>query len=771
MALEESMNRFVRYLVIPMLLLAAAGCRRDSASFVKSGNKFFDRAKYKEASLMYRNAIKKDPKNPEAYYRLGLTSIKLQDFMNSLAALRRAVDLQPTNTDAAVKLAELYLVAYNADPQKNKSALPEVRELSEALLKRDPNSFDGLRFAGNIAVANQDLPLALAKFEKANQIKPNQPELTPMLVQVLVASNRFDDAEKIAKQMLAGQKNFAPMYDQLVMMYLGRNRLPEAEQILRQKVDNNPKQEAYYLQLAGFYLGTQRKQQMEDTVQRLLSNPKDFPTAHLAIGRFFYRFRDYDRARREYDTGLKEDAKNKALYQKATVELLGAEKKYAEARVIINEILKDNPKDTQGIEMRSALQLQSGTPQDVLQAVNDLQALVTKSPDNPIYRFELGRALILRGLPDQARVHLEESVRLRPDLVVAKLMLGQILSAKGDHARALQMADDVIKIDPNNIQGHLSRSSALIGMGEQAKAKEELDRVLRVAPTSSDARFQLGLINYQTKNFKEADSIFRQLQESAPSDTRGLIGVVETEVAQANYAGAISQIEAELKKDPNRQDLRLALANIRVRAEQYDQAIHDFQELSAKNPKSADLLIRLGETYRFKGDLNAAITSFRKATTLDPTNPLPLVRSAMLLDGMGRRNEAKPLYEQILHLNPDEPVSLNNLAYIKAEEGADLDQALALAQRAKQKMPQDPNVADTLGWVYIKKNLSEDAIRVFRDLCAKEPKNSTFRYHLAMALVQKGDRPNAKKELDKAMQDSASKDEQGKIRELMGKLN
>jgi tetratricopeptide (TPR) repeat protein len=325
-------------------------------------------------------------------------------------------------------------------------------------------------------------------------------------------------------------------------------------------------------------------------------------------------------------------------------------------------------------------------------------------------------------------------------------------------------------VDGNSLPGHLVRSSSLLGLGEKDKAKAELDLILKAAPNSSDAKFQLGILNYQEKNFKEADSIFRGMQETNPGDSRGLIGLVETQVAQKDYSDAIKMMDTELSKDPNRNDYRLALANIEVRAEHFDDAIKNYQMLIAKNPKSADFVTKLAETYRLKGDINAAIDNFRKASALSPTDPVPLTRLALLLQGIGRVNEAKPLYEQILHVAPDEPVALNNLAFIKAEEGSDLDQALSLAQRAKQRLPQDANISDTLGLIYIKKNLSEDAVRLFKDLVTKDPSNPTYRYHLAMALFQKGDRPNAKKECEGALQNHPSKDEQDKIRVLMSKL-
>ena len=105
-----------------------------------------------------------------------------------------------------------------------------------------------------------------------------------------------------------------------------------------------------------------------------------------------------------------------------------------------------------------------------------------------------------------------------------------------------------------------------------------------------------------------------------------------------------------------------------------------------------------------------------------------------------------------------------------ARGGVDLDQALTYAQRAKQKLPNNADVADTLGWVYIKKNLSDDAIKIFRDLLQNKPDHVTWRYHLAIALFQKGDKLQAKKELETAMKNSPRQDEMSKIKELMGRI-
>jgi Flp pilus assembly protein TadD len=143
---------------------------------------------------------------------------------------------------------------------------------------------------------------------------------------------------------------------------------------------------------------------------------------------------------------------------------------------------------------------------------------------------------------------------------------------------------------------------------------------------------------------------------------------------------------------------------------------------------------------------------------------------ALLYNRAGRDEEARKTYEEVIKLQPDNVEALNNLAYLKADDGVDLDQALAYAQRAQQKRPNDPNVIDTLALIYIRKNLTDDSVRMLRDLVSKTPGNATFHLHLALALYQKGDRPEAKKELQTALRNKPTDREQGKIKELLAKV-
>jgi tetratricopeptide (TPR) repeat protein len=755
-------------------LLVLASCSRDpgvqAQRYLENGNKFFAKAKFKEASIMYRRALQKDLRFGEAYYRLGLTDLKLAAYGDAARMLLRAVELQPDNADAATKLADLYLLASTQDQQHSAELIKQVRELADKLVAQNANSFDGHRLYGQLALLNRDAATAVKEFTVANQARPDQSDVVLAFTQALIGNKQPAEAEKLAREHIAKKKDYAPIYDLLYLHLTRQNRLADAEELLKLKIANNPASADYILQLATHYFLAKRRPEMDAVMQRL-TDEKAYPDGHLFAGDFyFFRLREFDRAQEQYEAAIKAFPKDKAQYQKRLVELFATTGKNTEANRLLATILKDDPKDSDAIAMRAALMLSTGNRDQINQAAIDLQGLVTKNPTNHLLRFNLARALLAKNEPDQARLQLEEAIKIRTDFIVARELLAKIFLAKGDPSRALKEADGIIALDRNNLQAHLIRSSSLLLVNEKDKAREELDLIGKAYPQNPEARYQSGLLAWQEKDFKRAEQLFGDLHKSNPRDFRGLVGIVETMASQNHMAEAIKEMEKSLQGEPDRPDLKLALANLYVRAERYDEAIAQYQSLLAKDPKSAQLLFRLGETHRRKGDLNMAIDTFRRCSQVSPSDTACLLQLGLLMDGTGKREQAKPIYEQILKIEPDHAVALNNLAFIKAEEGVDLDQAFSMSQKARQKMPNSPDIADTLGWIYIRKNLSSDAVRLFTDLVQKEPGNPTYRYHYGMALMQKGDKMAARRELEIALKSRPSVDEVGKIRDLLSKL-
>src|SRR5438270_384966 len=80
-------------------IVVLGGCNRDpnvaKRRYLDSGNRYFEKGKYKEARIMYLDALKKDHRYGPAYYHLGLTALKIGPTSEAVSALRRAVELLP----------------------------------------------------------------------------------------------------------------------------------------------------------------------------------------------------------------------------------------------------------------------------------------------------------------------------------------------------------------------------------------------------------------------------------------------------------------------------------------------------------------------------------------------------------------------------------------------------------------------------------------------------------------------------------------------------
>ena len=769
--------------LLPLLLWTA--CIRSTdvvkKKYLDNGNKYFAAKKYREASIMYKNAIKKDQKYGEAYYRLALCDLELHSFNTAERSLRRAVELMPKNIEANKKLAELFLALGILAPRYRDRYLDDMRDLAARLLKRDPKSYEGMRIMGIYALGKRRPKDAVAQFEAAKAVKPLEPDAAIYLVQALQLDGREKEAFDLATSIAEKNKQFIPAYDFLYVTNLKKNRIAEAENVLKTRLANKPGDLKSYMILAGFYYGTRRQSEMRQTLDSLLARPKDFPDARGRMGDFYLEIRDLDSAVQQYSEGAKADPKNAASYLRRIAEVKISQRKVPEAIQLLDQILKQDPKDTTASAMRAAVRLSSNNPEERKTALGDLQTAVRADPKNAVMHFHLGRAYLADNNPGQAFQEFQEAVKRSPGYLPPLLAMAQIHIGKNEFTQALAILNDVVlKRAPENLRARLLRTSAMMGVGDTAQARTNVMEALKLYPKDPELHLQLALVDLADKKFSQAEAGFSKLYEANSADLRPLYALTEAYVDQKKFALALGLLQKEAQRLPDRPELQLALGNVAVKAENYGLAVSQFQKLLQKEllkqrPDEAlvaGLYLRLGETYRRMGNINLALANLRKAVEKapQPQSEGPKVQLSIMLDGLGQRNEARQLYQDILKQNPDNAPILNNLAYMMAESGTDLDQALRYAQRAKYVWPNNPEVSDTLGWIYIKKNLSDNAIDIFRDLTKRVPERSTFHYHLGMAFYQKGDKYQAKQSLQSALRYKPGKAEESKIRELLAKI-
>ena len=241
--------------------------------------------------------------------------------------------------------------------------------------------------------------------------------------------------------------------------------------------------------------------------------------------------------------------------------------------------------------------------------------------------------------------------------------------------------------------------------------------------------------------------------------------------AQGDNAPSLDYLQAQVAAHPERIDLVLALGNAAAAAGKLDVAIAGFQKVldtvEPDSPEAGDLDLRIGEAYRRKGDREAAIAWLSRASELLPDQPVVRGTLALVLDASGEKEAAEREYRATLELDPENAVAMNNLAFLLAERGRDLDEALGLAQSAVALMPGDAEILDTTGWVRLKRNETGAAIDLFASAWLKSPGNDEYRRHLLLALERKTDRNPVMDELKSLLAGEVSPSATNRALELL----
>jgi len=105
----------------------------------------------------------------------------------------------------------------------------------------------------------------------------------------------------------------------------------------------------------------------------------------------------------------------------------------------------------------------------------------------------------------------------------------------------------------------------------------------------------------------------------------------------------------------------------------------------------------------------------------------------------GDSSRARAVLEKVIQQDPDAAAAKNDLAYLLASDGVELNRAVRLAQEATEIRSSDPDAADTLGFVYLQKGLHEAALHQFEHALALNGDRPgrlapMLHYHLGLTL-------------------------------------
>lgn len=453
------------------LILFCAGCSRSKETYFSQGQDFFRQKKFKDASVSYKRAIQKDNSYREAYVGFARSEIESKRLDRAVPALRRAITLSPNDAEARVLLADLYLAAYMADSARPVEFLNEVRQQSSELLRRNPQSYDGLRLSGYVLTAESKPAEARQAFEKAETIKPGTAEVAVALGQILISNGDAPRAEGLLKQAIQRHATQSGPYRVLYLFFMGNGRQTEAEALLRQQMAASPDSSDAILQMAAHYVQTGRPAAVNEVLSPLLADEKRFPLGAATAADFLSRTGRTSDAVKILESASERKSENRIDLLKRLSDTHLRAGATSKALDTLDTILKEAPEDQNARASRADLLVKSAEPQEIAAAVAELSRLVEEEPDNPSFRFLLAQTLLAGDDRTGATGHLREAVRRGKDFLPARLLLTELALDDRRFGEVLRYADEILQLQASNHQAMVLKAAALSGLGRAGRSQ------------------------------------------------------------------------------------------------------------------------------------------------------------------------------------------------------------------------------------------------------------------------------------------------------------
>lgn len=693
-------------------LAAAGGCGENRETtkreYARRGDENVAQGKYAEAVIHYRNAVQKDPQFGEARLKLAETYERLGDVRKALAEYIRAADLLPDNADLQVKAANVLLLARRFDDAKARA---------ERALALAPGSVEAQIAKGNALAGLKSVDAAAAELEAAVHANPGSVPARLALANFHWNSGRVAAAERELEAALAVDPQDVSANRMRSIFSLAMNRASDAEPYLKTIVDVSKRNSDRFV-LADYYFSEGRSAEAKTILQELArTDPADagvFSGARIRLAAI---------AARGSDT--------------------------AGARILIDEVLQKQPRNVDAFVASADLFLRDKKHD---QALAQAVAAVKADPRSGPAQHTLAKVQSARQQWDESIAAYHEVLKLDPRVNAAWLELARLSLVKGKTDDAVQFAREALKAQPGLAEATLILARALLAKGDAASAAPLVQQLAKEFPKSVSAQTELARLYAQTGNSKSARGAFEQALTIDPKNIEALSGLTALDIQAKEPAAARARVDARLAAAPDDPRLLLLAARLYIALGDVTATERSLRKIIEVDPAQLDAYALLGQFYASRRRLDEARAEFETIAKLRPASAVGAQTAiGVILQLQNRPAEAQARYEMVLAIDPRAAVAANNLAWIYAEGGGNLDVALGLAQTAKSQLANDPQVANTLGWVYYKKGLASLAVASLRESADKSPTNARYRYHLGLAYAKAGNTAEARKALEQAL--------------------
>ena len=516
-----------------------------------------------------------------------------------------------------------YIVQLAAHYQRFRKPM-EARETLQKLLN-DPADFpDAALRVGDFYLAEHDYPEAVRYYQAAERNNPrDKVGVEKKALVAMLAGSKFDEAARVVDQILKENPKDEVglrMRADLLINSAKPENAAAAVQILQNLLNSHPNEPdpALRLNLGRAYRLKGDLDGARAEFEEALRQQKDFAAAQYELGRLYLARKQPADALQAANAAVALGPSNRRarLLQSWSLVSTG---EGAKARVLLEQLTKESPRDPAARLQLGLLSLQQG---NFREAAGILEELRGEGNNDPTVVTSLAAAYVNLRQFDKAREVLSAALKQTPGSSQIQEQLAEATALSGDYALAIAELEKLMAQDPKAARYRLQLGEIYQSRGDLRSALPLYQQAHDLAPTDPTPALVLADALTQAGRTDDAKTLYRQIVKSYPDNLPALNNAAFFLCDHGDVDLAQRLAEKTVEKAPGQPGFSDTLGYVYLKNGQRDSAIRTFSELVRRYPTLAIFHYHLGMALYEKGDHSGAKKELQKALASHPASSL-----------------------------------------------------------------------------------------------------------------------------------------------------
>ena len=699
----------ISILILALALGAVTGCTKEAKKnrFLQRGNQAFTKGEYQKAEIEYLNVVKVAGLNPVAVRQLGLIYSEQGRLLQAFSYLQKASELEPENADVHLKLGLAFLAL-----RKQK----EAGEQALLVIAKQPGHEEALLLLAQSVDKPKEIQVLQQRIEKMRQQDKDRASYHLALATLYLRQQDKAKAEDECKNALLLEPKSAAANIALGNLYWLKNEVKQAEPLLKTGSELAPLRSSRRLTYADFKLKTDAVAEAKKILEDVARQAPDYVPVWSYL-----------------------------------MEVAFLERRFDDCATLNKKVLALDPINYDGLLKSGKLNLIQNEPD---KAIAVFQRMTPIYDTVPQLHYQFALAYLEKGDAAKAVSSLSRALVLDPGFTDATLLLAELNIRQGNAVVAIPSLLQLLKLQPRVAKAHLLLAAAYSSQKNLDDAAAVYQRMMPLFATNRVVPFLLGDILLKQSKYSEARTAFEKSLVLSPGYYPAVEQLVILDLGDKQFGSALDRVKSQIAKTPVAGEPWILLANVHRAQRKSAEAEADLLKAIELDPNLQSAYMLLAQIYVDSNRQHEALEKLKAFVVKNPKDQATLMQIGMLQEGMTNYPAARDTYEKLISLNPNFSAALNNLAYLYSEHFDRLDKAVDMAERARKLLPDDPSIADTLGWLLYKKGDYSKAIALLQESAAnpKLSSNPEVQFHLGMTQYMLGEEPLARIYLQRAVE-------------------